>query len=163
MAEKLSARVAQEPQQLSLEEWLVDAQDAAAEEHSLTLLNALKMCPKAVFWSVVVSTAIIMEGYDTMLIGNLIAQPAFQQRYGQPAGKDAYEISAAWQAGLSNGSACGQLLGLLAAGYISERFGFRKTMLAGLATIIGVIFITFFAPSLPVLLTGQVLFGTFII
>jgi MFS transporter, SP family, general alpha glucoside:H+ symporter len=36
---------------------------------------------------------------------------------------------------------------------------FRKTMLAGLATISALIFIPFFAPSLPVLVVGQILLG----
>ncbi|KAH8891244.1 sugar transporter [Thozetella sp. PMI_491] len=142
-----------------LVEWLTDAEDATTEEHNLGLLDALKLCPSSVFWSLAMSTAIIMEGYDTMLVGNLFAQPAFQKRYGQPSTGTSYEISAPWQAGLNNGSAIGQLFGLLAAGYISERLGFRKTMMVGLAVITGLIFITFFASSLQVLLAGQILFG----
>ncbi|KAM5369995.1 hypothetical protein ACJZ2D_008678 [Fusarium nematophilum] len=140
-------------------EWLADAQDATAQEHDMTLRSALKLYPKAALWSLAMSSTIIMEGYDTMLVGNLYAQPAFQRRYGVHIKGDTYEIPSAWQAGLGNGSACGQLIGLLLAGYVSERFGFRKTMMAGLSAIIGLIFITFFAPSLPVLEVGQILFG----
>lgn len=44
-------------------------------------------------------------------------------------------------------------------GYISERFGFKKTMLGALALICALIFIPFFAPSLEVLLVGQILMG----
>ncbi|KAH6962024.1 general substrate transporter [Ilyonectria sp. MPI-CAGE-AT-0026] len=140
-------------------EWLNDAQDATAEEHNLSLLDALKLRPRAVFWSLAMSTAIIMEGYDTMLVGNLFAQSAFKKKYGHLVGEDTYEIPASWQAGLSNGSACGQLIGLLLAGYVSERFGFRKTMTVGLSLISALIFIPFFAPSLEVLEVGQILFG----
>ncbi|KAH8819018.1 general substrate transporter [Xylogone sp. PMI_703] len=138
---------------------LADAIDGSAQEHELGFFEALRLYPKGVFWSIVMSTAVIMEGYDTKLIGTLFAQPAFQKAYGQHVTGDSYQISAPWQAGLSNGSAAGQLLGLLMAGYLSERFGFRKTMMIGLTIIIGFIFITFFAPSLTVLEVGQTLFG----
>ncbi|RTE70288.1 hypothetical protein BHE90_015317 [Fusarium euwallaceae] len=140
-------------------EWLADAQNATSQEHDMTLRSALRRYPKAALWSLAMSSTIIMEGYDTMLMGNLYAQPAFQRRYGVHVEGDSYEIPSAWQAGLGNGSACGQLIGLLLAGYVSERFGFRKTMMLGLSAITGLIFITFFAPSLAVLEVGQILFG----
>lgn len=142
-------------------EWLADAQDATAREHDMKLRDALRLYPKAALWSLAMSSTIIMEGYDTMLMGNFFAQPAFQRRYGVHVEGDSYEIPSRWQAGLNNGSACGQLIGLLLAGYISERFGFRKTMMGGLSLIVALIFIPFFAPSLEVLLVGQVLFGEF--
>ncbi|RMJ17590.1 hypothetical protein CDV36_002710 [Fusarium kuroshium] len=140
-------------------EWLADAQNATSQEHDMTLRSAPRRYPKAALWSLAMSSTIIMEGYDTMLMGNLYAQPAFQRRYGVHVKGDSYEIPSAWQAGLGNGSACGQLIGLLLAGYVSERFGFRKTMMLGLSAITGLIFITFFAPSLAVLEVGQILFG----
>ncbi|KAJ4327737.1 hypothetical protein N0V84_001846 [Fusarium piperis] len=148
-----------EDHKVSHVEWLADAQDATTREHEMTLRDALKRYPKAALWSLAMSSAIIMEGYDTMLMGNFYAHPAFQRRYGIHGEGDSYEIPSDWQAGLSNGSACGQLIGLLLAGYIGERFGFRKTMMGGLSLIIALIFISFFAPSLEVLLVGQVLFG----
>jgi SP family general alpha glucoside:H+ symporter-like MFS transporter len=39
------------------------AKQGAIDEHELTLAQALRKYPKAVMWSVLVSTAIIMEGY----------------------------------------------------------------------------------------------------
>jgi len=59
------------------------------------------------------STAIIMDGFDTKLIGSLFAQPAFAKAYGllQPDGS--YQIPAPWQSGLANGSNVGQLFGLI--------------------------------------------------
>jgi SP family general alpha glucoside:H+ symporter-like MFS transporter len=49
----------------------------------------------------------------------------------------------------------------LLAGYVSERFGFRKTVVGGLVVITALLFITFFAPNLIVLEIGQVLLGEF--
>ncbi len=63
------------------QELLSDAQDATTKEHELTFLQAIKLYPKAVGWSVLMSTALVMDGYDTKLIGSLFAQPAFQQTY----------------------------------------------------------------------------------
>jgi Arabinose efflux permease len=83
----------------------------------------------------------------------------FPEKYGQELPNGTYEISASWQAGLSNGASVGSLMGLLLNGYLSERFGFRNTMLASLAFITATIFIPFFAPSIEVLLVGQVLMG----
>jgi SP family general alpha glucoside:H+ symporter-like MFS transporter len=88
-------------------ERLADVQDANAQEHDLTFYQALKLYPKGVFWSIAMSTAVVMEGYDTKLIGTLFAQPAFQKAYGKLVRADSYQISAPWQAGLSNGSTVG--------------------------------------------------------
>lgn len=153
---------AEAPQEREIEH-LDDAQDANVQEHNLGFFQALKLYPTGVFWSIVMSTAVIMEGYDTKLIGTLIAQPAFQKRYGQLVKPGSYQISAPWQTGLSNGATGGQLIGLLLAGYLSERFGFRKTMMAGLTIIIAFIFMTFFAPNIAVLEAGQTLFGMLLV
>lgn len=43
------------------------AQAALEEEHSMTLWSAVKSYPKAIGWSVLASTCIIMEGYDLVV------------------------------------------------------------------------------------------------
>ena len=48
----------------------VAAQDTTREEKDMTVMQALKSSRKAVFWSLVISTCVIMEGYDTNLLGN---------------------------------------------------------------------------------------------
>lgn len=128
-----------------------EACHATRREHELTLLPSLKLYPKAIAWSMFLSLAIIMEGYDMKLVGALFAQPAFQAKYGQQLADGTYEIPASWQAGLSNGASAGSILGFLLNGYVSERFGFRRTMQGSLAFITAMIFIPFFAPSVKVL------------
>ncbi|EME82914.1 uncharacterized protein MYCFIDRAFT_136338 [Pseudocercospora fijiensis CIRAD86] len=135
------------------------ANEANDQEHTLTFWAALRLYPKGIFWAFAMATAVIMEGYDTKLIGTLYAQPAFQKAYGHRTAKGTYQISAPWQAGLNNGGAVGQFAGLLIAGYLSERYGFRRTMLVGQGLIIAFIFITFFSPNLKVLEVGLILFG----
>jgi SP family general alpha glucoside:H+ symporter-like MFS transporter len=136
------------------------AEQAAIDEHHLTVFEAIKRYPKAVLWSMLVSTAIIMEGYDIVLISSFFGLPSFTEKYGSFVDDaSGYQISAPWQAGLSNGTAIGTLIGSLANGYFVFHFGYRKTLLVSLSMIVAFIFIPFFAPSLPVLLIGQILCG----
>ncbi|KAI7635985.1 sugar porter family MFS transporter, partial [Hortaea werneckii] len=136
-----------------------DAAKVTQNETSMTLLQGLKTYPKAVGWSVLLSACIIMEGFDIALISSLYAVPAFQQRYGDRQDDGSYEISAAWQSGLSNGALIGEILGLFLTGIISERIGYRKTMIGALVLLSGFIFFLFFAQSLPMLLIGEILCG----
>lgn len=138
---------------------LEEAEVAAELERQSTFLQSLKLYPAAVGWSILLSTAIIMEGYDMKLIGSLNAQPAFAKRYGEQLDSGKYEIPAAWQAGLSNGATIGSLIGLYLNGHLSERLGFKKTIIVSLALMIGTIFIPFFAPSVEILVAGQIFQG----
>lgn len=71
-----------------------------------------------------------------------------------------YQITAAWQAGLSNGASFGSLIGLYLNGHVSERLGFQKALLLSLSLMTAAVFIPFFAPSVEVLLVGQICQGS---
>ena len=100
-----------------------------------------------------------MEGFDIVLINSLMALPAFQLRFGERSSDGGYQISAAWQSGLSNSALVGEVLGLLFIEYVVERIGYKKTMIGSLSLLTGFIFIVFFAQSLPMLLVGEILMG----
>ena len=136
-----------------------EAAKATQAEVSMTLLQGLKTYPNAVGWSVLLSTCIIMEGFDIVLINSLYALPAFQMRFGEKSPDGSYQLSAAWQSGLANGALVGEILGLLFIGIIVERVGYKKTMILALALLTGFIFIAFFAVSLPMLLVAEILMG----
>jgi MFS transporter, SP family, general alpha glucoside:H+ symporter len=138
---------------------LAKAENATRTEHLLTLWAGLKLYPKAVAWSMIMSTALIMDGYDFKLIGSLFAQPAFAKAFGKKQSNGLYQIPAPWQTGLNNGSNVGQMVGLLVAGVLLDRLGFRKTMMGALAVVPCLIFIQFFADGLSQLEAGQVLLG----
>jgi hypothetical protein len=92
---------------------LIDAKHAADEEHAQTLWQAIKANKKAVGWSVLVSMSVVMEGYDTILIGNFFGYPEFQKKYGKDYGGTAgYQVSAPWQTGLSMASTVGAIFGI---------------------------------------------------
>lgn len=133
---------------------------ATDEEHNLTLMQALKKYPQACFWSIAISSAIIMEGYDIVLIYSFFGQPAFVKKYGGlNAATGEYSLSAAWQAGLGNGTQIGTVIGAFLNGYLTHKFGYRKVMIASLLSLLAFIFIPFFAPTVEVILIGQILCG----
>lgn len=136
------------------------AQVAANEEKSMSLLRAIKLYPKAVGWSIILSCSLIMEGYDLALLGSLYASPQFNQKFGvinPETGK--YAVPASWQSALSNGARAGEVIGLLINGVVSEKYGYRKTMIWSLISMIAFIFVLFFAPNVQVLVLGEVLCG----
>ena len=45
-----------------------NAAGAAAHERGQTLFQAIRTYPKAVGWSILLSTALVMEGYDVVLL-----------------------------------------------------------------------------------------------
>lgn len=135
------------------------AAKATSQEQTMTLRQGLKMYPKAVLWSVIISTSIVMEGFDKGLIGSLFANLAFKQQFGQLRSNGSYDLSPSWQTALSIASKIGEIFGLMANGILAERFGYRKTIIGSHILVIGFIFIVFFAKSASHLLVGQILLG----
>jgi SP family general alpha glucoside:H+ symporter-like MFS transporter len=135
------------------------ARRAALFEHQITNLKAFKLYSRAVFFSFVLSLAIVMEGYDTSLLASLYAYPEFQQRFGEKLPNGSYSVTSSWQSGLQNGTQAGQILGLMIAGAIADRFGYRKTMLTALGLVISFIFVLFFATDIRMLFAGEFLCG----
>ncbi|KAK8216653.1 MFS alpha-glucoside transporter-like protein [Phyllosticta capitalensis] len=136
------------------------AQRASQNEHAQTLWEAIKTHRKAVIWSMLVSTAIIMESYDTSLVGALFAQPAFSKKYGRFfSHKKGYQVTGPWQVGLGNATTCGTIIGAFFNGWFTDRYGYRKVLLANLILICAFIFLPFFAKSIEMLLVAEVLCG----
>lgn len=92
-------------------------------------------------------------------MGSFYAFPAFQAKYGEQLSDGSVGLSAAWQAGLSNGVSIGGIIGLFINGIASERYGYRKTMIVSLVFTIAFIFILFFAQNVQTLLVGEILLG----
>jgi len=136
-----------------------EAAQAVENEQNMGILASLKVYRRACFWSIFLSTCIVMEGFDITLINNLYAYPPFKAKFGDRQPDGSYELSAQWQSGLSNGALCGQILGLFLNGIIADRFGYRKTLCGALSLCAAFIFIIFFAETLPQLLVGEILIG----
>ncbi len=95
------------------------------------------------------SLAVVMEGYDTLLLGNFFAQPAFA--------KNVWSLQRCRQVRDPRPLAVGShqrfpdrfIIGLQFTGIASERFGYRKTILVALVFMTGFIFIPSLLPTLP--------------
>ncbi|KAM0239467.1 hypothetical protein ACHAP5_008323 [Fusarium lateritium] len=134
--------------------------DAETQEHNMTVLEAVRAYPAASFWAVNMSCTIIMEAYCLFLIGNFIALPAFANRYGVYSAKDdKFIIETKWQSALQVIGPVGAIIGVVIAGPITSRIGYRWATILGLMLLNAFIFIFYFADSLPVILISQLFEG----
>jgi SP family general alpha glucoside:H+ symporter-like MFS transporter len=140
-------------------ELTIRAKDGANLEYTLSPWQAVQAYPMAIFWALLVSMCVVMEGYDTILIGNFYAYPTFAAKYGTYFPKSGYQLTAAWQAGLGNASGVGAFFGVLLNGYLVDKFGQKRILLGSLLVLSAFIFMTFFAPNIIVLTAGEVLCG----
>lgn len=151
----------------------IEARAATRAEHRMGFFSGCRLYPKAILWSAMLSLTIIMEGYDLTLINSFFAFPTFRRAYGglhTPAGPNTsgsatgnnqptYQISPAWQSGLTNAAVTGEILGLMLNGYLTDRFGYHKTMVFTLIWMSLFVFLAFFAVNIEMLLAAQVLCG----
>lgn len=110
---------------LAVGQVIEDARMATEKERKMTLRQGIKLYPKAIAWSVLISTTIVMEGYDVALINNfcewntshpipdwfreakltrgfLDGFPQFNKKYGEQLPSGEYQVTAPWQSGISN-------------------------------------------------------------
>ena len=133
--------------------------EATDLEHSQSILDAVRLQWKGLAWACFLSLSIAMYGYDNALIGNFFGYPSFQKAYGHPTKDSGYQISAAWQTGLSQGSICGIIIGSLSNGFFSSRYGYKRVMLVSLVFMSGFVAIPFASKNLPTFLVGELLCG----
>ena len=75
---------------------------ASEKEQKMSLIQGIRLYPKAIAWSFVISTCIVMEGYDVALVNNFYAFTPFNEKYGVLQKDGTYQVPSPWQAGLSN-------------------------------------------------------------
>ena len=143
----------------------IEARAATKAEHKMTFVSGCKLYPRAICWSLLLSCTIIMEGYDLTLINSFFAFPIFRRNYGKPLhpeappGQQDFQISPAWQSGLTNAAVAAEIIGLLFNGWLTDRFGYHRTMIYALIWLSLCFFLPFFAVNIQMLLVGQVLCG----
>jgi SP family general alpha glucoside:H+ symporter-like MFS transporter len=100
----------------------------------MTLWEGIKLHRKAVSWSVIVivSSSIIMEGYDTTLIGSFYGYPMFQKKYGEYTAASGWQLTTRWMTGIGDIQSVGNLIGAMLNGYFTQKYGHRKVMLVKL-------------------------------
>lgn len=78
----------------SLKTVIHGAKAATEKEQKMSLLQGIKLYPKAVAWSVLISTCIAMEGYDISLVNNFYGFPQFNKKYGTQLPDGSYQVTA---------------------------------------------------------------------
>lgn len=143
----------------SLRRFSAEARAATKAEHRMTFMKGLKLYPRALGFSVLLSMTIVMEGFDLTLINSFYAFPVFRRSYGTRQQQGDYQISPAWQSGLTNAAVAGEILGLLFNGVLTDKFGYHRTMVGTLIWMSLFVFLAFFAVNIEMLLAAQVLCG----
>ena len=98
---------------------VAEAYRAAMTEHKMGFWKAVRIYKKGMFWSAVMAVVriavltdhradvlqcIIMESYDTILVGSFYALPAFQQQFGIQLANGTYQLTAPIQTAFSKPS-----------------------------------------------------------
>ncbi|EED15216.1 sugar transporter, putative [Talaromyces stipitatus ATCC 10500] len=139
---------------------VADAHLANINEHETTVRKALRAYPYAAIWSVVVSMSIIMEGYDTSLVGNFYGYPEFAKQFGSyDKATDSYQVAGQWQQALGSSPTASALVSATLNGYLLQRFEFRSVFMGGLVCMNAFIFICFFGTTVELQIAGQFLCG----
>ncbi|OLN97912.1 Alpha-glucosides permease MPH3-like protein 1 [Colletotrichum chlorophyti] len=127
-------------------------------EHSFGVWQGLKTYKRAAFWSILISTTVIMEGYDVTLIGSFYGYPAFREKYGEWLDDEhGYQISSSWQQKFNAIGAVANIVGALLNGYFMPKYGHRIVLIVSLVFLAGFIFIVYFAHNIETQLVGQIL------
>jgi hypothetical protein len=71
-------------------------------QKNMTIGEAVRKYPRAIFFSAIMSLCIVMEGYDTALIGNFYGLSQFNHKFGVPVPSGGYQVPSDWQSGLQN-------------------------------------------------------------
>jgi SP family general alpha glucoside:H+ symporter-like MFS transporter len=102
----------------------------------------------------------MLRCHSAILIGNFYAYPTFAAKYGTfDASTDTYQLTPAWQAGLSNASGVGAFFGIIANGYLVNIFGQKRVLLGSLLVLSCFIAMTFSASTIVILCAGEFLCG----
>ncbi|WVW87131.1 hypothetical protein I302_109188 [Kwoniella bestiolae CBS 10118] len=124
-----------------------------------SFIQAWRNHGRAAGWSVFLSSALLMEGFDTAIINSFFALPSFLASFGTRGKNGKLAIPANYQSGLVNIAYVGQIIGLFLNGWCQERFGSRKTFIGGMIIMALTIFLAFFAVSLNMLLVAELAMG----
>ncbi|KAJ5701104.1 Major facilitator superfamily domain general substrate transporter [Penicillium malachiteum] len=103
--------------------------ETTSQEH-VPLWNSVKRWPKVVMYNLALSSAILLYGYDLVIVGTVSAMPAFQHNFGEELGAK-YIIPSMWLSLWNAASPIGMMFGSLFGGYFQDRGGRRLALAIG--------------------------------
>ncbi|KAH8651421.1 general substrate transporter [Xylariales sp. PMI_506] len=113
-------------------------QPAVREEKPLTLRQYYERWPRILLWCFALTSAILLYGYDFVIVGNITSMPEFQKVFGMLYNKQ-YIIPSSWLSLWSVASPIGQMIGAIVGGKFQDRFGRRWSLgLSSLLSAVGV-------------------------
>ncbi|CAG8248154.1 unnamed protein product [Penicillium nalgiovense] len=109
---------------------VVDGNDASRKPSHIPLWQSIRKFPRIVGYCLALSSAILLYGYDLVIVGTVAAMPQFQLVFGQEL--DGKHIIPSMWLSLWNVSSCiGLMLGSILGGYYQDRRGRRITLAIG--------------------------------
>jgi SP family general alpha glucoside:H+ symporter-like MFS transporter len=88
------------------------------------------------WWSVQSISLLEYKADAFKVIFSFFAFPAFTRKYGQLTADGSYQVPAAWQTGLTNGTCIGEMIGLAFTGIFADKYGQRWTIIGALALVV---------------------------
>lgn len=159
------------------------AQAANDADHKMAFWAALRKYRKAVFWACIFSFTLTMQAADATQVNfysilqipsstdvscnheltilkttTFYGQDQFKQQFGS-IDKGVLEISAKWQTAIQQAMACGELVGLAIAGYLSNYYGWKPILSGMMIWLTGSLFLFAFAKNLGYLVAAMVMCG----
>ncbi|KIJ63765.1 hypothetical protein HYDPIDRAFT_175817 [Hydnomerulius pinastri MD-312] len=133
---------------------------AAATEHAMTPIQAMRTYWRAYLWCLFVCMGALLWGYDSQIGGGLLSIPAFRQDFGYTDGGQAI-LAASWQSAFNSAGSVGGMFGGLSLGYFSDKLGRRGAVAVACVISIGGVLIQFFTPkhNNGMLLAGKLING----
>jgi SP family general alpha glucoside:H+ symporter-like MFS transporter len=156
---------------------LAEALAQREEESKMGLWKVFKLYYPGATYGLLLSVALVMEGYDTGLvssfpttrprpsltlyqINNFFGQKSFLTKFGSiHPGTGKLLVPADWQAGVNNAASGGQIIGLLINGWAQTKYGYRTVYMIGMVAMASCIFVLFFAVNIEMILVGNLLAG----
>lgn len=153
-----------EQNRMSREELRTAANRATEVEKNMSASVCFWAFRRAAIQSLLLSFACVMEGYGLVLITGFFTFPEFRHTFSCPERPHALiyencEIDPAWQMGLVLAPMAGQMVGVVVNGWVTEKIGFKKTFLASMVSLTGLIAMIVFATSKWMLFVGLLLCG----
>ncbi|KIJ63761.1 hypothetical protein HYDPIDRAFT_155254 [Hydnomerulius pinastri MD-312] len=119
---------------------------AAATDHALTPMQAMRTSWRTLLWSLFVCIGPLSWGFDAQVGSSLLSIPVFRQDFGYMEDNQAI-LTAPWQSAFMSANAIGGMFGGLALGYVSDKLGRRGAVAVSSVISIGAVLIQFFTPS----------------
>ncbi|KAF2477576.1 MFS general substrate transporter [Lindgomyces ingoldianus] len=130
-----------------------DSFSSETSDASRTLWQNIKKYRKVVGYTFALTSAILLYGYDNVVVGTVSGMPGFQKDFGRKL-DDKWILPSSWLALWNVSSPIGAMCGSLAGGWLQDRIG-RRLALASCSLLSAVSVAIMFVSYLPADIDGR--------